>query len=1574
MAEFNNTQLMNILKDKGEFVLKSLGYPLDAKEETERNNLIEIYKDIVSDNSSKLEKGRFLENAREYVKTMNTEVTELPKAQKPSLNVTLIDASDNYHTVSSWNNLAKDIKTKKKELTAMFKAVEDATDAKVASGIINQYNYLFSFYFIRLYKDVITHDTKKLEEKAARYNPKYYAYEDISKNIDAELKNFSEYKEVETGAVNDEEWISLLLNSKYNDKFTWGNYFKKQIDNILDLEEEKKKSIRIKKDADSFASELTTYLLRPLYSTGFDSFEEVGIIVPRYNDGDDILFTIKNGTYKGYKSEDPINPETSPKKFTILGKQEHDEKKLGILQDRFNNLSHNIAQYMMQFSSINMATFYSYIYDNEKLLPDSLATFEMAYLVKLHACFQKADARIATGIISIQRWLTEKIKEGGEKVAHYQQLKDAINSGKTKLTDYSDVEDWYKWCLENIYYKYASEGVADRESINNLVRKEQVDAYKEVLFKGIGKVVVVTSCSVSDTYIDEFDLKLSWYPSIGKLLGLGEKAVDADIVTMAKKTILNIAGADKLENMNGDEGSVRAVHLGSKECTMINVSFASATSDDKLFAKDILNKLVESDNLPNWHNVILGRRQEPEHKGAIFAYQDFLNPKKNTMNYRAYAIYAGSRSGKGTMTSAILASAIASGVKIFYIDGKPENGAILGRVAWEQGFDTFTFDGQPEGMKEPFAGPMEEFTYRGEFTYSRETENLVRNNQGPNMYWNAIPSELRNFLGAKGLEQFSGLMRYLKGMNLFADIMGVRATGDIPEGDTGCAWVFDEMTSMCSVNEAAIRRRFAEYCAMDKDAKIVKKDGCLIAFKVPYPADKNRGVYYIYKWIKWTEKIVSKLIQARTITFGPSNMDLFMIFQEASWLSEYKETCTIAKFVDTFSGCTKILGARGISPACGAFGDARTATDSWYTELTEKTQWAIIQGDVRDVKNNPKSAVIIKPFEIWTIPLTPKVMAAAKADKEFGKQFFAGYMEALYEAQQQFPEALHTTIPERLAESFAYAERLIDENNWNPKTVGTDDKGKLVNYLPGVVGGGDIPEGPNENDKDSFQAWNTNSILLRYMYNMGIEAFDNTYSFNLQDYRTAIALVDGEPKEISEKELRNWVATFEKESEEVIQELKNLENDINNLEKGIWTKELHQELIKKALSIGSKIGDDSNLFNDEGKNSRTLHGYLLEELRQIPIAIENDEEFNNQVKECYYGKLKGNNDGTDYKIKSISKYNYIKEDGVYGIMPALNALLDRLDLIEKKNYLLQTDGNLDIFEVKGYNVGEFQRITTEGVKTTSDEETPRVLIHNITLPQLATEGAKTSETVDKVMGVIDGDYNILLTNYAAICNKLLDYILLDKLVEYQEDLKIFRETLTDILKKDEKSNRNNKHINSDYRVTLTNYCNTIVDIEAIVGKKSDAMKLMTVAESADSDDDNNAPVAFRQNSDSATVSESNTLIYYNGVIGRLLTNFNAVESLTIIIPDLVMSSSSQEKEQGYKLVATLKKLVKEDIVKDLQCLNNMKLNYKYIPANSEKLTYSKKDIEDYVDATKLDFIKSATEFNKVIDELGGLIR
>ena len=73
----------------------------------------------------------------------------------------------------------------------------------------------------------------------------------------------------------------------------------------------------------------------------------------------------------------------------------------------------------------------------------------------------------------------------------------------------------------------------------------------------------------------------------------------------------------------------------------------------------------------NWDRILIG---ESSSGTELYASS---NEDIKLQNYFIHNIYAGSRSGKGVMTMNILASAVASGKPVFYLDGKPDMGSML---------------------------------------------------------------------------------------------------------------------------------------------------------------------------------------------------------------------------------------------------------------------------------------------------------------------------------------------------------------------------------------------------------------------------------------------------------------------------------------------------------------------------------------------------------------------------------------------------------------------------------------------------------------------------------------------------------------------------------------------------------------------------------------------------------------------------------------------------------------------------------------------------------------------------------
>lgn len=117
-----------------------------------------------------------------------------------------------------------------------------------------------------------------------------------------------------------------------------------------------------------------------------------------------------------------------------------------------------------------------------------------------------------------------------------------------------------------------------------------------------------------------------------------------------------------------------------------------------LFAYKALDKLKEQGETVSWDNIILGRAEDD----SVYMGNNGSTKVNFNGNTVAMHISAGSRSGKGVMTLNILASALASNIPVFYLDSKPDVGALMRGLA--PNCETFaiqggTYDGKYDDMK-----------------------------------------------------------------------------------------------------------------------------------------------------------------------------------------------------------------------------------------------------------------------------------------------------------------------------------------------------------------------------------------------------------------------------------------------------------------------------------------------------------------------------------------------------------------------------------------------------------------------------------------------------------------------------------------------------------------------------------------------------------------------------------------------------------------------------------------------------------------------------------------------------------
>ena len=583
---------------------------------------------------------------------------------------------------------------------------------------------------------------------------------------------------------------------------------------------------------------------------------------------------------------------------------------------------------------------------------------------ELHLQWQSANARFTKGITSIANWVKET------KGTNLDTWLKENNNGKNSIEKWSDVESWYKWSLRKIFInallQYNENG---KQLEGNIQENEIVLRISNALTTHLKNVIVVSDRD--NKKFSNMEIRIS------SILPLDTQSL---MDSVASK--LNAGGGNtiKLTKRGKDSDSVKILSVIYDEKT---------ANKSALFAGDVVDRFIESGNIPSWGHALIGKRED----GSLFFWDGFMDPAKAGPADRCYTIYAASRSGKGVMTSTLVASALCDKRQVFYTDGKPENGATMGMVAWEKTKEAYVFDGKPEGSN-PFAGAMENYT------------NGVRALGETGKYLKELPKELFQFhkFNSETHLKFLGLMRYLKSLMLCAETIIARNKGYLPK-DNWQIWIFDEMTSM-STNEKDIRKIFAEYCS-SKGIKIKtqtfgKSEVVLTGIDTasvkpdvytPGTLTYDAGVKYIKDWCDWNSSLLSKINEANTIALGKSDSNMIFIFQEPTWLKTHGNITTIAKLVNGLSS-TKIVGRGGIVPEAGDYGDGNSMKKDWCTKINIEGagNWAMSHG--KDIRSS--EVTLFKPFNIWTVPLNGDgTMNTSPIPEGQETRYFKGYTQKL---------------------------------------------------------------------------------------------------------------------------------------------------------------------------------------------------------------------------------------------------------------------------------------------------------------------------------------------------------------------------------------------------------------------------------------------------------------------------------------------------------------------------------------------------------------------------------------------------
>lgn len=588
---------------------------------------------------------------------------------------------------------------------------------------------------------------------------------------------------------------------------------------------------------------------------------------------------------------------------------------------------------------------------------------------RFHLQVQSANIKFCTGDMSIRKWVTET--RIGDKYKDADEWLRESNKSTTSLTKFSDVASWIRWSVENIIY-------------NSLIRMG-ITASNSDMNKASNVISAITSSLKNVAVVADRENGVATEIRISSY-----KYIDVDRLTAIVSRVL------------GNRNITTRVNSGVTDMRIVFDEEKDGRSNK--FAYEIMDNVLQSDNPPSWSHALLGKTED----GSYLFWDDFMNPSNESPYKRCYTIYAASRSGKGIMTSTLLASALCDGKQVFYTDGKPENGATLGMIAWSKGKEAYAFDGKAVGDA-PFIGNFEDWT-NGVRSYADTTAHLKD-----------LPKELfeESFSASEQLD-FLGVMRYIRSMYLCARNINERTKGG--NETPWQIWVFDEMTSMAK-KEANIRKKFTSYLASRGlcTGKNIIKTALTVNDKLKEylgGGDKaDEGVIYIQNWLTWADKIASYMSEASVITLGKARLNLIFIFQEATWIREDDGVTTIGRVVASLKS-TKIIGNNGMSYQCGEYGDGIAMNKDWAKKVNSGTGW----WGISSVSNIAKDerVKVFKPYSVWTVKLDEykNIDRSGFESEEESLKYFEGYTTKLLERYGKNPEDV-------LQEAYNYADEFV---------------------------------------------------------------------------------------------------------------------------------------------------------------------------------------------------------------------------------------------------------------------------------------------------------------------------------------------------------------------------------------------------------------------------------------------------------------------------------------------------------------------------------------------------------------------
>ena len=539
----------------------------------------------------------------------------------------------------------------------------------------------------------------------------------------------------------------------------------------------------------------------------------------------------------------------------------------------------------------------------------------------MHIKFMYGHIRFCKGKDSLRSYLTKHniltpydlrrgmTKEQGSK----------FNDSDTKIVKYSTIRGWIVETLENcIYNSFIDANIGEDET--DQWNRDEVRRVLGEISSAVKNVIILT----------EFT-----------------RGINASIKVCTDKTDVDVdrivaSISDKLNTGNSNMVHVDKLRDVEEGVFEIRIIFNEKRySNNDLFAYQMVDKFIEQGIRPSWESVILGRNVD----GMVLQYPF------GSKDHPLYAVYAGSRAGKGVTCNNLIAAAISDGCPVFYMDSKPDMSPCIGGLAWKEGKEAPVYNGIES------SGGV---TLEGSPGCPRGPELKKLGND-------LIPSGL--FEVKENYKILRSIIQYYKGLDLLNSVAEYRSS----HKDSSAPYavmIFDECQNFAEQESSLngmIELRMKE---LEKEARSNKKKA----------ADDPRYVY-LTKLNSWRNRIAVKFNLGINATFGLARMSIIFIWQSSLFptASSYRGAY-ISSMIDAASAkMVKIYGAdaaqdhgsrnygtpSGFTQAKGPKGEKQPS--DWYNfYFKERRGYFNITQVVTQCKDKDGVSTIFKPFKIFT--------------------------------------------------------------------------------------------------------------------------------------------------------------------------------------------------------------------------------------------------------------------------------------------------------------------------------------------------------------------------------------------------------------------------------------------------------------------------------------------------------------------------------------------------------------------------------------------------------------------------------